>query len=161
MQKIITKQQELIHVLKRQQQLLVGSAMVDISLNDLNKLFSWFFFCMLFSRFSTPFLTHQRRIHSVSSVYISQFHDPYLNLAIEEWQVCISSHRRLLQKRKDHETFLFLYRNQPCVVIGRNQARCGFMLMIRIHGKNVIWVKWKNESVSLSVDVVVAAQSIM
>ncbi|KAF2150545.1 hypothetical protein K461DRAFT_244281 [Myriangium duriaei CBS 260.36] len=44
--------------------------------------------------------------------YISNSHDPYLNLSIEH---------HLLQKSKQSSKILFLYINRPCVVIGRNQ----------------------------------------
>lgn len=45
-------------------------------------------------------------------IYISNAHDPYLNLSIEHF---------LLQKSPADSTILFLYVNKPCVVIGRNQ----------------------------------------
>lgn len=45
-------------------------------------------------------------------IYISRSHNPFLNLSIEHY---------LLQKSAPHSTVLFLYRNAPCVVIGRNQ----------------------------------------
>lgn len=45
-------------------------------------------------------------------IYISNVHDPYLNLSIEHF---------LLQKSPADSTILFLYVNSPCVVIGRNQ----------------------------------------
>jgi len=45
-------------------------------------------------------------------IYISQSHDPFLNLSIEHF---------LLQKSHPESTVLFLYVNSPCVVIGRNQ----------------------------------------
>ena len=45
-------------------------------------------------------------------IYISRSHNPFLNLSIEHY---------LLQKSPPNSTILFLYRNAPCVVIGRNQ----------------------------------------
>jgi lipoate-protein ligase A len=45
-------------------------------------------------------------------IYISHDSDPYVNLSIEHY---------LLQKSHPDSTILFLYRNRPCVVIGRNQ----------------------------------------
>lgn len=45
-------------------------------------------------------------------IYLSNTHDPYLNLSIEHF---------LLQKSPADSTILFLYVNSPCVVIGRNQ----------------------------------------
>ncbi|CAD6580417.1 MAG: Biotin/lipoate A/B protein ligase [Tremellales sp. Tagirdzhanova-0007] len=44
--------------------------------------------------------------------YISQSHDPWFNLSYEDW---------LLRTTPHHQPILFLYRNAPCVVIGRNQ----------------------------------------
>lgn len=45
-------------------------------------------------------------------VYTSRSHDPYLNLSAEHL---------LLQRSHPEATVLFLYANDPCVVIGRNQ----------------------------------------
>ncbi|KAF3765413.1 hypothetical protein M406DRAFT_220646, partial [Cryphonectria parasitica EP155] len=45
-------------------------------------------------------------------VYTSRTHDPYLNLSAEHF---------LLQTSHPDSTVLFLYANDPCVVIGRNQ----------------------------------------
>ncbi|KAK4444047.1 hypothetical protein QBC34DRAFT_335905 [Podospora aff. communis PSN243] len=45
-------------------------------------------------------------------VYTSPSHDPYLNLAIEQY---------LLRNCDKSSAVLFLYVNRPCVVIGRNQ----------------------------------------
>lgn len=49
---------------------------------------------------------------STYQIYISKAHDPFLNLSIEHF---------LLQKTPIDSTILFLYVNDPCVVIGRNQ----------------------------------------
>ena len=49
---------------------------------------------------------------STYQIYISRTHDPFLNLSIEHF---------LLQKTPIDSTILFLYVNDPCVVIGRNQ----------------------------------------
>lgn len=45
-------------------------------------------------------------------IYLSQNHDPFVNLSIEHF---------LLQETPPDSTTLFLYVNRPCVVIGRNQ----------------------------------------
>lgn len=45
-------------------------------------------------------------------VYTSHSHDPYLNLSAEHF---------LLQNSHPESTILFLYTNDPCIVIGRNQ----------------------------------------
>ena len=49
---------------------------------------------------------------STYQIYISKTYDPFLNLSIEHF---------LLQKTPTDSTILFLYVNDPCVVIGRNQ----------------------------------------
>ena len=46
------------------------------------------------------------------SVYVSTSHDPYFNLSIEDW---------LFRHKDPKDPLLLLYRNNPCVVIGRNQ----------------------------------------
>ncbi|XP_048584608.1 lipoyltransferase 1, mitochondrial isoform X2 [Nematostella vectensis] len=48
-----------------------------------------------------------------ASVYISQSHNPYINLAFEDW---VYSNLDLTKRR-----LLFLWRNEPVVVIGRHQ----------------------------------------
>lgn len=61
----------------------------------------------------------QRRLFSGSTklnnkvdCYISTINDAYTNLAIEEW---------LLRETKPDRYILYLWRNKPCVVVGRNQ----------------------------------------
>ena len=49
---------------------------------------------------------------SKHQIYISRSHNPFLNLSIEHY---------LLQNSSPDSTVLFLYRNAPCIVIGRNQ----------------------------------------
>ncbi len=61
-----------------------------------------------------PYLTRWKELVGLSKhqIYISRSHNPFLNLSIEHY---------LLQKSPPNSTILFLYRNAPCVVIGRNQ----------------------------------------
>lgn len=74
---------------------------------------------------SLPQRAHRRCISSGSSwyaqtsepssrvqVYTSHSHNPYLNLSAEHF---------LLQNSHPESTILFLYTNDPCIVIGRNQ----------------------------------------
>ncbi|WWC85362.1 uncharacterized protein L201_000225 [Kwoniella dendrophila CBS 6074] len=49
---------------------------------------------------------------SAPVTYISESHDPWFNLSYEDW---------LLRNTPHNQPVLFLYRNFPCVVIGRNQ----------------------------------------
>ncbi|KAK0461616.1 uncharacterized protein EV420DRAFT_1761852 [Desarmillaria tabescens] len=46
------------------------------------------------------------------SIYVSQSTDPYFNLSVEDW---------LFRHKAPQDPLLFLYRERPCVVIGRNQ----------------------------------------
>jgi len=48
---------------------------------------------------------------NIIMIYISTCHDPFINLAIEDW---------LLNQKKSNQT-LFLWQNFPCIVIGRAQ----------------------------------------
>ena len=60
------------------------------------------------------YLTRWKELVGLSKkqIYISRSHNPFLNLSIEHY---------LLQKSPPSSTVLFLYRNAPCIVIGRNQ----------------------------------------
>ncbi|KAK0207028.1 hypothetical protein DFS33DRAFT_1256079 [Desarmillaria ectypa] len=46
------------------------------------------------------------------SIYVSQSTDPYFNLSVEDW---------LFRHKAPEDPLLFIYRDRPCVVIGRNQ----------------------------------------
>ncbi|KAH9961406.1 hypothetical protein BJV74DRAFT_787701 [Russula compacta] len=47
-----------------------------------------------------------------NSIYVSQSNDPYFNLSFEDW---------LFKEKLTQEPLLLIYRDEPCVVIGRNQ----------------------------------------
>ena len=64
------------------------------------------------SSLSSSFIELSSKHSSKYQVYISKTHDPFINLSIEHY---------LLQKTHADSTILFLYINNPCVVIGRNQ----------------------------------------
>ncbi|KAL7422195.1 hypothetical protein Q5752_002841 [Cryptotrichosporon argae] len=49
---------------------------------------------------------------SSPATYISHSHDPWFNLSYEDW---------LMRNTPTTQPVLFIYRNAPCVVIGRNQ----------------------------------------
>lgn len=57
------------------------------------------------TKFSVP-------THDTAVVYRSESTDPYINLAFEEW---------IFNLKERPDNVLFLWRNTPCVVIGRNQ----------------------------------------
>jgi lipoate-protein ligase A len=54
----------------------------------------------------------EQRVSEPVQSYISTSHDPYLNLSIEHY---------LLQRSAPESAVLFLYRNRPSIIIGRNQ----------------------------------------
>lgn len=51
-------------------------------------------------------------VEAQQSVYISQSSDPYFNLSLEDW---------LFRHKAPDDPLLLIYRDAPCVVIGRNQ----------------------------------------
>ncbi|KAF5371312.1 hypothetical protein D9758_004201 [Tetrapyrgos nigripes] len=60
--------------------------------------------CRTFASIPSPAAEH--------SVYVSRSTNPYFNLTFEDW---------LFRHKTPSEPLLFLYRDDPCVVIGRNQ----------------------------------------
>lgn len=68
----------------------------------------------LHRKVATDFIPEWKGLVGLSKhqIYISHSHNPFLNLSIEHY---------LLQKSSPDSTVLFLYRNRPCIVIGRNQ----------------------------------------
>lgn len=67
------------------------------------------------------------------SIYVSSSTNPYFNLSLEDWFVytlylCFDSETkstlsllRLFRRKNHQEPLLLIYRDEPCVVIGRNQ----------------------------------------
>ncbi|KAJ1650383.1 hypothetical protein IWQ61_008801 [Dispira simplex] len=62
--------------------------------------------------FSRRYTTSLNPLTEPIQCYVSKSDDPFTNLAIEEW---------LLRHGDPHSYILYLWRNRPCVVIGRNQ----------------------------------------
>ncbi|GAA5933360.1 hypothetical protein JCM3775_000666 [Rhodotorula graminis] len=58
------------------------------------------------------FTTSSPRPRFESSIFVSDSHDPWFNLAFEDW---------LFRKTDPDRRILYLYRNSPSVIIGRNQ----------------------------------------
>ncbi|GJN87773.1 hypothetical protein Rhopal_000728-T1 [Rhodotorula paludigena] len=56
--------------------------------------------------------TSQRAVPWGPSIYVSESHNPWFNLAYEDW---------LFRKTEPDQRILYLYRNSPSVIIGRNQ----------------------------------------
>ncbi|KAJ7462082.1 hypothetical protein FB451DRAFT_1140140 [Mycena latifolia] len=63
-----------------------------------------------------------------NSVYISRSTDPLFNLTFEDW---------LFRHSPPDRPLLFLYRNTPCVVIGRNQNPWKEVNMTSLHSRGV------------------------
>ncbi|KAJ1969182.1 hypothetical protein IWQ62_000794 [Dispira parvispora] len=61
---------------------------------------------------SRQYTTPLNQLTEPIQCYVSKSDDPFTNLAIEEW---------LLRHGDPHSYILYLWRNRPCVVIGRNQ----------------------------------------
>ncbi|KAH7888238.1 hypothetical protein F5I97DRAFT_1806149 [Phlebopus sp. FC_14] len=54
----------------------------------------------------------QTRLNPTRSIYVSNSTNPYFNLTLEDW---------LFRHHPTHDPLLLVYRDSPCVVIGRNQ----------------------------------------
>ncbi|KAJ7506573.1 hypothetical protein B0H11DRAFT_1706566 [Mycena galericulata] len=67
-----------------------------------------------------------------NSVYISQSTDPLFNLTFEDW---------LFRHSPPEKPLLFLYRNRPCVVIGRNQNPWKEVNMDALRSREVPFVR--------------------
>lgn len=83
------------------------------------------------------------------SIYISQSSDPYFNLTFEDWFVPtllsveyrIELRRRLFKEKPSHEPLLLIYRDRPCVVIGRNQNPWKEVNFHELHCANIPFIR--------------------
>ncbi|KAH8988538.1 Lipoyltransferase and lipoate-protein ligase [Lactarius akahatsu] len=66
------------------------------------------------------------------SIYISQSSDPYFNLTFEDW---------LFKEKPTHEPLLLIYRDRPCVVIGRNQNPWKEVNFPELHRANIPFIR--------------------
>ncbi|KAF7294224.1 Lipoyltransferase/lipoate-protein ligase [Mycena chlorophos] len=66
------------------------------------------------------------------SVYLSRAKNPYVNLAFEDW---------LFRRAPEDAPVLFIYRNEPCVVIGRNQNPWKEVNLSALHRNKVSLVR--------------------
>ena len=92
--------------------------------------------------FSTSLLTAKH------SIYVSQSSDPYFNLTFEDWYAISLSveHRielrhRLFKEKPSHEPLLLIYRDRPCVVIGRNQNPWKEVNFHELHRANIPFIR--------------------
>jgi len=66
------------------------------------------------------------------SIYVSQSSDPYFNLTFEDW---------LFKEKPAHEPLLLIYRDRPCVVIGRNQNPWKEVNFPELHRANIPFIR--------------------
>ncbi|KAI6127457.1 hypothetical protein EDD16DRAFT_1553093, partial [Pisolithus croceorrhizus] len=67
-----------------------------------------------------------------SAIYVSTSTNPYFNLTLEDW---------LFRHYPAHAPLLLLYRDSPCVVIGRNQNPWKEVNLRVAREKNVPWIR--------------------
>ncbi|KAI6034954.1 hypothetical protein F5J12DRAFT_710523 [Pisolithus orientalis] len=67
-----------------------------------------------------------------SAIYVSTSSNPYFNLTLEDW---------LFRRYPAHAPLLLLYRNNPCVVIGRNQNPWKEVNLHVARERNVPWIR--------------------
>jgi len=85
-------------------------------------------------RSSLPYSLFPRYLTSSTSpqhsIYVSKSTNPYFNLTFEDWLVwttftyrlyMMTGENRLFRHKNPNEPLLLIYRDDPCVVIGRNQ----------------------------------------
>ncbi|KAJ6515341.1 Lipoyltransferase and lipoate-protein ligase [Mycena sanguinolenta] len=78
------------------------------------------------------FANSQRGVEIQNSVFISRSTDPHFNLSFEDW---------LFRHSPPERPLLFMYRNTPCVVIGRNQNPWKEANMQALHTRDVPLVR--------------------
>ncbi|KAK7062250.1 Lipoyltransferase and lipoate-protein ligase [Favolaschia claudopus] len=78
---------------------------------------------------------HTARPEVQNSVYISQSTNPFFNLTFEDW---------LFRHSPPEKPLLLLYRNTPCVVIGRNQNPWKEVNMQALKSRNIPLVRRKS-----------------
>ncbi|KAI9447880.1 hypothetical protein H4582DRAFT_1896938, partial [Lactarius indigo] len=66
------------------------------------------------------------------SIYVSQSSDPYFNLTFEDW---------LFKEKPTREPLLLIYRDRPCVVIGRNQNPWKEVNFPELHRANIPFIR--------------------
>ncbi|GAA5873916.1 hypothetical protein JCM3774_004038, partial [Rhodotorula dairenensis] len=69
------------------------------------------------------------------SIYVSDSHDPWFNLAFEDW---------LFRKTDPDQKILYMYRNSPSVIIGRNQNPWKEINLARLRELGIPFVRRKS-----------------
>ena len=83
------------------------------------------------------------------SIYVSQSSDPYFNLTFEDWyfptrlsiETRTKLRRRLFKEKPAHEPLLLIYRDRPCIVIGRNQNPWKEVNFPELHRANIPFIR--------------------
>ena len=83
------------------------------------------------------------------SIYVSNSTNPYFNLTFEDWSVLLfpaSSRKltfssRLFRFHPPNAPLLLLYRDAPCVVIGRNQNPWKEVNLIASKTRGIPWIR--------------------
>ncbi|GAA5857691.1 hypothetical protein JCM8547_004332 [Rhodosporidiobolus lusitaniae] len=72
---------------------------------------------------------------SAPNIYVSDSHDPWFNLAFEDW---------LFRKTPPEQEILYLYRNSPSVIIGRNQNPWKEINLVKLKELGIPFVRRKS-----------------
>ncbi|KAK4333509.1 putative lipoate-protein ligase A [Rhodotorula toruloides] len=81
------------------------------------------------------FLSSSTPSRSPPSIYVSDSHDPWFNLAFEDW---------LFRKTDPEQKILYMYRNEPSVIIGRNQNPWKEIDLARLRQLGIPFVRRKS-----------------
>lgn len=93
--------------------------------------------------------TAANALRPTHSIYVSKSTSPYFNLTFEDWCVstlagsvaCLLIFTRLFRFKSPKEPLLFLYRDDPCVVIGRNQNPWKEVNLPALREMEIPWIR--------------------
>ncbi|POY70763.1 hypothetical protein BMF94_6173 [Rhodotorula taiwanensis] len=84
---------------------------------------------------ASRWLTTSRPTLRASSIYVSDSNDPWFNLAFEDW---------IFRKTDPEERILYMYRNSPSVIVGRNQNPWKEINLARLRELDIPFVRRKS-----------------
>lgn len=87
------------------------------------------------SCWSRPLSSSRPTFSRAASIYVSDSHDPWFNLAFEDW---------LFRKTDPDQKILYMYRNSPSVIIGRNQNPWKEINLARLRALEIPFVRRKS-----------------
>ncbi|KWU45844.1 Lipoyltransferase and lipoate-protein ligase [Rhodotorula sp. JG-1b] len=87
------------------------------------------------SCWSRPLSSSRPTFSQAASIYVSESHDPWFNLAFEDW---------LFRKTDPEQKILYMYRNSPSVIIGRNQNPWKEINLARLRELDIPFVRRKS-----------------